>query len=61
MERRTQGHAPAVGDDDVVTARAATACIDLALHLPRCELGADLAIRGENLIDFERRNTVWQR
>jgi transcriptional regulator GlxA family with amidase domain len=50
-----------VDDGDVVTATAVTSGIDLALHLVRRELGADLAVRVENLIDYERRGTVWQR
>jgi transcriptional regulator GlxA family with amidase domain len=50
-----------VDDGDVVTASAVTSGLDLALHLVRRELGADLAVRVENLIDYERRGTVWQR
>jgi transcriptional regulator GlxA family with amidase domain len=50
-----------VDDGDVVTATAVTSGIDLALHLLRRELGADLAVRVEKLIDYERRGTVWQR
>ncbi|WNV86379.1 DJ-1/PfpI family protein [Umezawaea sp. Da 62-37] len=50
-----------VDDGDLVTASAVTSGIDLALHLVRRELGADLAVRVENLIDYERRGTVWQR
>ncbi len=50
-----------VDDGDVVTATAVTSGIDLALHLVRRELGADLAGRVENLIDYERRGTVWER
>lgn len=49
-----------VDDGDVVTARAVTSGIDMALHLVRRELGADLAVRIENLCDYERRGTVWQ-
>jgi transcriptional regulator GlxA family with amidase domain len=50
-----------VDDGDVVTAGAVSSGLDLALHLVRRELGADLAVRVENLIDYERRGTVWQR
>ncbi len=50
-----------VDDGDVVTASAVSSGIDLALHLVRRELGADLAVRVENLMDHERRGTVWQR
>ena len=50
-----------VDDGDVVTATAVTSGLDLALPLPRREPGADLAIRVENLIDYERRGSVWQR
>ncbi|PRY41679.1 hypothetical protein CLV43_105437 [Umezawaea tangerina] len=50
-----------VDDGDVVTAGAVTSGIDLALHLVRRELGADLAVRVENLVEYERRGTVWQR
>jgi transcriptional regulator GlxA family with amidase domain len=50
-----------VDDGDVVTATAVTSGIDLALHLLRRELGADLTVRVENLIDYERRGTIWQR
>jgi transcriptional regulator GlxA family with amidase domain len=49
-----------VDDGDVVTATAVTSGLDLALHLVRRELGADLAVRIENLIAYERRGTVWQ-
>jgi transcriptional regulator GlxA family with amidase domain len=49
-----------VDDGDVVTASAVTSGLDLALHLVRRELGADLAVRIENLIEYERRGTVWQ-
>ncbi|MDR7275552.1 DJ-1/PfpI family protein [Catenuloplanes atrovinosus] len=53
-------NARVVDDGDVVTASAVTSGIDLALHLVRRELGADVAVRIENLIGFERRGTVWR-
>lgn len=49
-----------VDDGDVVTAGGVTSGLELALHLVRRELGADLAVRIENLIEYERRGTVWQ-
>ncbi|AXK31713.1 DJ-1/PfpI family protein [Streptomyces armeniacus] len=48
-----------VDDGDLVTAGGITSGLDLGLWLARRELGADVALRLENLLEYEARGTVW--
>lgn len=48
-----------VDDGDLVTAAGITSGLELALHLVRRELGADLAVRTEKVLEYEVRGTVW--
>ncbi|WP_306215388.1 DJ-1/PfpI family protein [Actinoplanes sp. RD1] len=50
-----------VDDGDLVTAAGVTSGLELALHLVRRELGADLAVRTENALEYQARGTVWTR
>ncbi|GIJ51768.1 thimanine synthesis protein ThiJ [Virgisporangium aliadipatigenens] len=48
-----------VDDRDLVTAAGVTSGLELALHLVRRELGADVAIACENVLEYESRGIVW--
>ncbi|MCH0541908.1 DJ-1/PfpI family protein [Streptomyces sp. MUM 203J] len=50
-----------VDDGTLVTAGGITSGLDLALWLTRRELGADLALRVEAMLEYESRGTVWTR
>ncbi|MBF6210511.1 DJ-1/PfpI family protein [Nocardia puris] len=50
-----------VDDGDLVTAGGVTSGLDLALWLVERELGAELAVSVEALLEYERRGTVWRR
>ncbi|MCD9195141.1 DJ-1/PfpI family protein [Streptomyces albireticuli] len=49
-----------VDDGDLVTSGGVTSGLDLALWLVRREAGADLAVKLEALLEYERRGTVWR-
>lgn len=48
-----------VDDGDLVTAAGITSGLELALHLVRREVSADLATRVEQVLEYEARGTVW--
>ncbi|MFI5496692.1 DJ-1/PfpI family protein [Actinoplanes sp. NPDC051859] len=48
-----------VDDGDLVTAGGITSGIDLALWLVERYCGAELALRVEEIMEYERRGTVW--
>lgn len=48
-----------VDDTDLVTSAGITSGLDLALHLVRREIGAALAVRTENVLEYQARGTVW--
>jgi transcriptional regulator GlxA family with amidase domain len=48
-----------VDDGDLVTAGGITSGLELALHLVGRELGSDLAVRIEGVLEYEARGTVW--
>jgi transcriptional regulator GlxA family with amidase domain len=48
-----------VDDGDLITSAGNTSGLDLALHVLNRELGSDLAVRIEKIIEFEARGTVW--
>lgn len=50
-----------VDDGDLVTAGGITSGLDLALWLVERFLGADLAVQVEQVLEYERRGTVWCR
>ncbi|MFY1692896.1 DJ-1/PfpI family protein [Plantactinospora sp. WMMB782] len=62
---RAQGgvvtEARVVDDGDLVTAGGITSGLDLALWLVERFLGADLAVQVEQVLEYERRGTVWRR
>jgi transcriptional regulator GlxA family with amidase domain len=53
-------HARVVDDGDLVTAGGVTSGLDLGLYLLERELGPRIACAVEELIEHERRGTVWQ-
>ncbi|RFS45620.1 DJ-1/PfpI family protein [Micromonospora craniellae] len=61
---RTQGalvtDARVVDDGDLVTAGGVTSGLDLALWLVERRLGAKLAVEVEQVLEYERRGTVWR-
>ncbi|MBM2623577.1 DJ-1/PfpI family protein [Actinoplanes sp. LDG1-06] len=48
-----------VDDRDLVTAAGVTSGLDLALHLVRREISAAVAVRVENILEYQARGTVW--
>lgn len=62
---RAQGgvitEARVVDDGDLVTAGGITSGFDLALWLVERYAGAAIAVRAEQVLEYERRGTVWQR
>ncbi|MDG4828145.1 DJ-1/PfpI family protein [Solwaraspora sp. WMMD1047] len=62
---RAQGgvitEARVVDDGDLVTAGGVTSGFDLALWLVERFLGADLAVQVEQVLEYQRRGTVWRR
>ncbi len=50
-----------VDDGDLVTAGGVTSGLDLALWLVQRELGSDIAVGVEEILEYERRGTVWRR
>ena len=52
-------NARVVDDGDLVTAAGITSGLELALHLVRREVSADLAARVEQVLEYEARGTVW--
>ncbi|WP_033337655.1 DJ-1/PfpI family protein [Catenuloplanes japonicus] len=52
-------NARVVDDGDLVTAAGVTSGLDLALHLVHREAGADVAIRAEEVLEYQARGTVW--
>jgi transcriptional regulator GlxA family with amidase domain len=62
---RAQGgvitEARVVDDGDLVTAGGITSGLDLALWLVERFLGADLAVQVEQVLEYQRRGTVWRR
>ncbi|WBB54684.1 DJ-1/PfpI family protein [Verrucosispora sp. WMMD573] len=49
-----------VDDGDLVTAGGVTSGLDLALWLVERQLGAALAVQVEQVLEYERRGTVWR-
>jgi transcriptional regulator GlxA family with amidase domain len=49
-----------VDDGDLITAGGVTSGLDLGLYLVERELGPDVALAVEKLIDHQRRGTVWR-
>ncbi|MFY1699704.1 MULTISPECIES: DJ-1/PfpI family protein [unclassified Solwaraspora] len=52
-------NARVVDDGDLVTAAGITSGLELALHLVRRRVGADLAVRAEEVLEYQARGTVW--
>ncbi|MGN9907687.1 DJ-1/PfpI family protein [Phytohabitans sp. LJ34] len=52
-------NARVVDDGDLVTAAGITSGLELALHLVRREVSADVATRTEGVLEYEARGTVW--
>ncbi|MDQ7905209.1 DJ-1/PfpI family protein [Phytohabitans sp. ZYX-F-186] len=52
-------NARVVDDGDLVTAAGITSGLELALHLVRREVSADVATRAEGVLEYEARRTVW--
>jgi len=52
-------NARVVDDGDLVTAAGITSGLDLGLHLVKRLLGADVAIRVEEALEYQARGTVW--
>lgn len=50
-----------VDDGDLVTAGGITCGLDLALHLIERHIGAEVALRVEDHLEYQRRGTVWHR
>jgi transcriptional regulator GlxA family with amidase domain len=50
-----------VDDGDVITAAGVTSGIDLALWLVERFAGAEIAVKVERRLEYERRSTVWRR
>ncbi len=50
-----------VADGDVITAGGVTSGIDLALWLVERFAGAEVAVKVERRLEYERRSTVWRR
>ncbi|WP_234790732.1 DJ-1/PfpI family protein [Mycolicibacterium wolinskyi] len=50
-----------VDDGDLVTSGGVTSGLDLALWLIQRELSADVAIAVEEVLEYERRGTVWRK
>ncbi|UAK30867.1 DJ-1/PfpI family protein [Nocardia asteroides] len=50
-----------VDDSDLVTTGGVTSGLDLALWLVQRELGSDIAVAIEEIMEYERRGTVWRR
>ena len=48
-----------VDDGDLITAAGVTSGLELALHLVRREIGADVAVRVETILEYQARGTVW--
>jgi transcriptional regulator GlxA family with amidase domain len=49
-----------VDDGDLISAAGVTSGLDLGLYLVERELGPDVALAVEKLIDHQRRGTVWR-
>jgi transcriptional regulator GlxA family with amidase domain len=49
-----------VDDGDLVTTGGVTSGLDLALWLVQRELGSDIAVAVEEVMEYERRGTVWR-
>lgn len=49
-----------VDDGDLISAAGVTSGLDLGLYLVERELGPDVALTVEKLIDHQRRGTVWR-
>lgn len=52
-------NARVVDDGDLVTAAGITSGLELALHVVRREVSADVATRTEGVLEYEARGTVW--
>jgi transcriptional regulator GlxA family with amidase domain len=52
-------NARVVDDGDLVTAAGITSGLELALHLVRREVSADIAVRAEEVLEYQARGTVW--
>ncbi|MDG4765734.1 DJ-1/PfpI family protein [Solwaraspora sp. WMMD406] len=52
-------NARVVDDGDLVTAAGITSGLELALHLVRRRVSADLAVRAEEVLEYQARGTVW--
>ncbi|MFV2087069.1 DJ-1/PfpI family protein [Micromonospora sp. LOL_021] len=54
-------NARVVDDGDLVTAAGITSGLELALHLVRRKVSADIAVRAEEVLEYQARGTVWTR
>lgn len=54
-------NARVVDDGDLVTAGGITSGLELALHLVRRKVSADVAVRAEEVLEYQARGTVWTR
>ncbi|WP_326553161.1 DJ-1/PfpI family protein [Micromonospora sp. NBC_01813] len=52
-------NARVVDDGDLVTAGGITSGLELALHLVRRQVSADVAVRAEEVLEYQARGTVW--
>jgi len=52
-------NARVVDDGNLVTAAGITSGLDLALHLVHREVGAEVAVRAEEILEYQARGTVW--
>jgi transcriptional regulator GlxA family with amidase domain len=53
-------NARVVDDGDIVTAAGITSGLDLALHLVARQVGGDVAVRAEEVLEYQARGTVWR-
>ncbi|MFY1637942.1 DJ-1/PfpI family protein [Solwaraspora sp. WMMB335] len=54
-------NARVVDDGDLVTAAGVTSGLELALHLVARRVSADVAVRAEEVLEYQARGTVWTR
>ena len=53
-------HARVVDAGDLITCGGVTSGLDLAIYLAERFLGSDIAMRVEDMMEYERRGTVWR-
>jgi transcriptional regulator GlxA family with amidase domain len=53
-------NARVVDDGDLVTSAGVTSGLDLSLHLVNREIGPDIAVLAEEILEYEARGTIWK-